>query len=190
MKRTAVSAIAAAWISACRRAKSRIPARVKSTRGTALLEAALLMPVLLLLILNMANFGAYIFAWVTVNNAARAAAEYSAYNGVVVNSPSQPTFAQIQTLVNTDVSSLPNSANTTLQVCISTGTPPCSGTCPTGDCATPADPEPALYTINYVDVEYNYTPLFNAFNIPSLGISLTLPLSPVIHGHAAMRSMQ
>jgi len=193
MKKTALSAMAAAWISvwvsASRRVKSRIPARVKSSRGAALLEAALLMPVLLLLILNIANFGVYIFAWVTVNNAARAAAEYSAYNGLAVNFLNQPTFAQIQSLVNNDVSSLPNSANTTLQVCSNNGAVSCSGSCPSNDCSNPSDPEPGLYTINYIDVEYSYTPLFSAFNIPSLGISLTLPPS-VIHRQAAMRSLQ
>ena len=157
-----------------------------------MIEMALLMPLLLLLILNLANFGIYIFAWITVNNAARQAAEYSAYNGPAVNFINPPTFAQIETLVNTDVKSLPNFAagtNPTLQVCSNAnGTLTCSGSC-AGVCTTPADPEPTLYAVNYVDVEYNYTPLFNAFDIPSLGISLTLPPS-VIHRQAAMRSMQ
>ena len=160
-------------------------ARAKSRKGAAMVEAALLLPVLMLLILNMANFGVYIFAWITVNNAARAAAEYSAYNGIVLNSPSQPTFGQVQNLVNTDTSSLPNfaaGANPTLQICSS------NSNC-TGPCAAFADPEPSLYTINCADVEYSYTPIFNAFSIPSLGISLTLPPS-VIGRQAAMRSMQ
>jgi len=198
MTRTEVSALAAAWISACSsarfsgvtRAKSRIPARMKSRNGAAMIEAALLMPMLLLLILNLVNFGMYIFAWITVNNTARAAAEYSAYNGIAANFPTQPGFAQIQTLVNNDVSSLPNSGTATLYMCSNTaGAVTCSGSCPGNDCVTPADPE-AVYTIDSVDVEYTYAPLFSAFSIPSLGISLTLPLSPEIHRQAAMRSMQ
>jgi Flp pilus assembly protein TadG len=168
------------------------PRRFKSRKGAALVEAALLMPILLLLILNMANLGIYIFAWITVNNAARAAAEYSAYNGTAVNLPAQPTFAQIQALTNNDVSSLPNyaaSTNPTLQVCSNTnGTLSCSGSC-TGVCSTPADPEPSIYTVNYVDVEYSFTPVFSAFSLPSLGISLTIPPS-LIHRQAVMRRMQ
>jgi Flp pilus assembly protein TadG len=175
----------------------KIPVRVKSSRlkscgGAALIETALLLPVLLLLILNMANFGIYIFAWITVNNAARVAAEYSVCNGAPVNLPGRPTFAQIQALTNNDVSSLPNyaaSTNPTLRVCSNTnGTVACSGSC-SGACSAPVDPEPRLYAVNYVDVEYSFTPVFNAFSLPSLGISLTLPPS-VIHRQAAMRSMQ
>jgi Flp pilus assembly protein TadG len=171
--------------------KSRHKSRLQSRNGVALIEAALLMPVLLLLILNIVNLGIYIFAWVTVNDAARAAAEYSAYNGTAVNLAAQPAFAQIQALANNDVSSLPNyaaSTNPTLQVCSNTnGTLSCSGTC-TGTCSTPADPEPTLYTVNYVDVAYSFTPVFSAFSIPALGISLTIPPT-VIHRQAAMRRM-
>ena len=120
--------------------------RLKSRKGAALIETALLLPILLLLILNMVNLGIYIFAWITVNNAARAAAEYSAYNGAAVNLPAQPTFAQIQGLTNNEVSSLPNYAantNPTLRVCSNTnGTLTCSGSC-SGTCSTPADPEPS-----------------------------------------------
>ena len=52
------------------------------SRGQALIEAALLLPMLLVLMLNGINFGLYIYAWVTVNDAARAAAEYAVDNGV------------------------------------------------------------------------------------------------------------
>jgi hypothetical protein len=166
--------------------------RLISDRATALIETAITLPVLLLLMLNGVNFGLYIFGWVTMSNAARAAVEYQAYNGVAVGVPSGPAFSDISSLFTTDVSSLPNKASAKLRVCSNTNG---SISCSTwngplaGSYSAPADPQPSQYTIYYADVEYTYQPLFSAFNFPSLQISLTIPPT-TIHQQAAMRSMQ
>jgi hypothetical protein len=157
--------------------------------GSALIETALVLPLLLLLMLNTVNFGLYIFGWITVDNAARAAVEYQIYNGAAIGFPTSPTFSQVTDLVTADVASLPTSATpkVTLEVCSNrNGTSTCSGT---GSYLPPADPEPAGYVLYSVDIAYTYTPLFSAFDIPGLGISLTLPAS-TIHQQVAMRSMQ
>jgi TadE-like protein len=153
--------------------------------GVALVETALTLPLLLLLLLSTVNFGLYIYGWVTVNNAARAAVEYAIYNGVAVDFPVKATFSQIQVLVNNDVSSLPGysaGTNPTLEVC----NPVCSA----GPYSPPPDPEPNhRFAIYSADVAYTYRPLFSGFNIPRLGIYLTLPPT-VIHRQVVMRSMQ
>ena len=167
--------------------------------GMALIEAALLLPMVLLLVMNVANFGVYIYAFITLNNAARAAVQYAVYNGTTIQFSSQAGFANIKAMTNTEVSSLPNyaaSVNPTLRVCRNkNGTVTCNvasegtgGSC-AGVCAAPVDPNPAAYDIYYAEVVYSYTPIFAAFNIPFFNIALTLPASS-IHGRAAMRSMK
>src|SRR5689334_16870203 len=51
--------------------------RRHTSRGQALIELALILPLLLLLIVNVVNFGGLLYAWITVSNAARAGAQYS-----------------------------------------------------------------------------------------------------------------
>lgn len=47
-------------------------------KGQALIEASLLVPMIFFLFLGLTNFGFYIYAFITVSNAARAAAQYTA----------------------------------------------------------------------------------------------------------------
>ena len=52
------------------------PAAAQKRAGQALIEFALIMPLVLLLAVNAVNFGGYIFAWITVAGAARDGADY------------------------------------------------------------------------------------------------------------------
>ena len=162
-----------------------------ASNGTALIECAFVIPILLLLMRNCVNFGAFIYSWITVDNAARSALEYQVYSGVAVGFPSAPSFTQVQAVFNTDVSSLPHysaGVNPTLKICskFNTGAAVCNGT---GSASIPSDPEPTVFTIYSADVAYTYTPIFAAFNYPSLGISLTIPPT-VLHRQVVMRSLQ
>src|SRR3954467_15265929 len=105
--------------------------RGRSTQGSALIEAGIALPFVVVLMLNVANFGMYMYAWVTVNNAARALLQYRVYSGVVLGFPSPPTAAKMQELVTAEVASLPNKASIVWVACApkkSDGTLDCAGT--------------------------------------------------------------
>jgi len=144
--------------------------------------------------LNVVNFGIYIFAWVTVADAARAAVEFKTYSGITVQFPAQASFTQVQNLVNQACSKLPHYAagtNPTLTLCSNyNGTITGTGC---GSITVPADPNAlyssALYTLYSADVAYTFTPAFSSFTLPFLGISLTIPPT-TIRQQAAMRSLQ
>jgi Flp pilus assembly protein TadG len=154
--------------------------RKRSTQGVALIETALVLPLLVLLMLNIVNLGMYLYAWITVDNAARAAAEYQVYNGVVLGFPAPPTFSDVQSVVTAEVSSLPNKAGVTLEICsIANGNTTCQGT---GTAfAPPADPEPNTYRIYAAEIGYQFQPLFPGF---------TFPGAAGIQQQVTMRSME
>lgn len=155
--------------------------------GQSLIEFALLLPLIFLLIVNAVNFGGFLYAWITIANAARAGAEYSLMGGAMAQSPGTPTAAQVSTLVTQDTASLPNQASLQIRVCTNNnGTIACVGP---GSSATPADPEPTTYVLTTVDVDYTYQPFIPLWSFPALGIHATLPPT-AIHRKAVMRRMQ
>jgi hypothetical protein len=179
------------------RRRNRRWGRVEDTRGSALVETALMLPVLLFLMLNMVNLGFYIYGWLTVNNAARAAIQYHVYSGVAVGFLGQPTYAQVCANVwYPDVSSLPNRGtgnvstctwqNITLKLCSKTGSAAavCTGTGPDVPSA-----DPSTYTVYSANVTYTFTPVFAAFTLPVVNIPLTI-LPASVHEQVVMRSMQ
>jgi Flp pilus assembly protein TadG len=176
-----------------------IPKRHRSCSGQALIEFALILPLLFLLIVNVINFGGMLYAWICVSNAARTGAQYYVTAGANVGPPKQPTPAFVQTLVLNDLHPLPNSLNA--KVCVSTSTSAtvdckCTGpACP----PTPAGAPPAAdtgegtpavtYPVAAVDVTYRYLPFIPLWDFPALRIHATLPPT-LIHRQAAMRILQ
>jgi len=61
------------------------PKRDSLRRGSALVEASLLAPLLFFLFLGLTNFGFFVYAFITVGNAARAAAQATARTMLVTN---------------------------------------------------------------------------------------------------------
>lgn len=160
----------------------------RGRRGTALIETIITLPLLLLLTMNMVNFGIYLFDWITLSNASRAAALYQVYSGVVVGSNGNPpAYAAVQAVVTGDAASITNSASITVQVCsVFNGT----NTCSPGQTYTPQpDPDPTHYRAWSIDVAYTYTPFFPALTLPVINIPLTIPAT-TIHRQVVMRSMQ
>jgi Flp pilus assembly protein TadG len=156
-------------------------------KGQALVEFALVLPLLFLLVVNAVNFGAFLFAWITVANSARAGAQYMVMAGATVGAPKPATAAQITTLITSDISSLLNRASLAVRVCINNNAIlTCSGP---GTYVPPADPEPTKYVLASVNVTYQYQPLIPLWDFNGLGIHATLPPT-TIHRQASMRMLQ
>src|SRR5690349_4442184 len=118
-------------------------------RGGALIELALTLPLLLLLILNVVNFGSFLYACVTVSNAARAGADFLMMGPASIGYRSLPTNAQVQAVVVADLGSLPNKATAAITICTTPnggGTPQPPGTC----LATVTDPQNSSTTLGHV----------------------------------------
>jgi hypothetical protein len=134
----------------------------RSRAGAALLEATLIVPALVVMMLNVINLGKYTYAWITLDNAARALLEYRVYTGVVLGFPSSPSVAQMQTVVNGEVASLPNHGSVSWAICrnangVSLG---CEG--PGAVYTPPADPvAPSQYTLFSARVSYTFQPVFS-----------------------------
>ena len=161
--------------------------RLGGMQGEALIEFALVLPMIFLLIVNTINFGAFLFAWITIANGARAGVQYMVLAGATIGTPKPATAAQITTLITNDISSLLNRASLTVRVCTNNnGVIACSGS---GTYVPPADPEPGKYVLASVNVSYAYTPLVPLWDFPGLGIHATLPPT-TIHRQASMRMLQ
>lgn len=157
-------------------------ARASKRAGQALIEFALIMPLVLLLAINAVNFGGYVFAWITVAGAARDGAEYMMMSTASPGSPTAATSTQVTSLVTSDVASLLNKSSVVVATCT-------NSTTAANSCTTLYDPEAPTYTLSTVDVTYTYNPFIPLFSFPKLGISATLPPSS-IHRKAVVRMMQ
>ena len=170
------------FLATCPSTREPVTMQVPAVRGQALIEFALIMPLIFLLIVNAVNFGSFLFAWITIANAARAGAQYRVLGSASAGTSTTPTAAQVTTLVSNDIASLTNRASLSVQVCTNT-----NGTVSCG--APPADPEPADYVLASVDVSYTYRPLIPLWEFPGLGIHATLPTT-TIHRQVNMRVLQ
>jgi hypothetical protein len=153
--------------------------------GSALIEFALLLPLLFVMIVNTVNFGGFLLSWLTVSGAARAGADYWVQGRATVSGKDQPTAAQVSSVVTQEISALLNRASLSITVCRNlNGTSDCPG-------SPPSDPEPTHYAIGVVDVTYTYKPLIPSFNFRPLGVTAGFfPRSGVtVHRRAVMRIM-
>jgi Flp pilus assembly protein TadG len=162
--------------------------KLRTSAGNSILEYILLVPLIFLLIVNMVNFGGFVDAWITVANAARAGADYAIMGGASVGSPRAATAAQINSLITTDISSLPNAASLTVNICQNNNG---TITALAGTCSTiPSDPESSNYVLTTIDVTYTYVPFIPVgFKFPNLNVYATIPPATV-HRRSVMRSIQ
>jgi hypothetical protein len=158
-----------------------------AARGQALTEFILTLPLVLLLVVNTVNFGAFCFAWITVANASRAGAQYWALGNAGIGAPASPTTGQVTALITTDISSLLNRASLSVRTCTNNnGTVSCTGT---GSFTPPSDPEPSNYVLVSVDVTYTWQPPIPLFNFKGVSVYATLPPTTV-HRRTMMRRLQ
>jgi Flp pilus assembly protein TadG len=152
--------------------------------GQALIEFALIIPLMFLLAVNALNFAGFLFAWITVANAARDGAQYMVMSSASPGAPTAATLAQVTALVTNDVTSLMNRSSVVVETCTNA-----NNTMAPAGCTTLSDPESPLYTLATVDVTYTYKPFIPLFPFPGLHINATLP-SSAIHRKAVMRMLK
>jgi len=170
----------------------------KTERGQALVEYALMVPLLLLFVVTTVNFGGLLYSWVTVANAARAGSQYAAMGAAYATYPAPGSLSAIKTLVQNETSALPHSSssNPAVTVCENnngTVTNWGGGTCPAG-VTPPQDPETitggqtgTTYTSLAIDVTYTYTAIISTgFKFPALNI-VTLAMPTTVHRRTVMR---
>jgi Flp pilus assembly protein TadG len=158
------------------------PRKAALEGGQALVEFSLIIPLVFLLAVNAVNFGGFLFAWITVANAARVGAQYMVMSNASPGSTTPATLSQITALVTNDVTSLKNRASVVVAICT-------NKTAGATGCTTLTDPEAPAYTLATVDVTYTYLPYIPLFSFPKLGIGATLPATS-IHRKAVMRMLQ
>jgi len=157
--------------------------RVSGKKGQSLIEFLLLFPLLFLLAVNVVNFGTFMYAWVTVSNAARGGVQYLVNGGATVYLPSNPKVSQVTAVITKDILSLPNRASLVVAACTNkNGLILISGT----TLCTSADPEASNYTLAAVDVTYTYQPMIPLWDIAGMNVHATLPPT-TIHRRAMMR---
>lgn len=186
------------------------------TSGQALVETALIVPFLLMIALNVVNFGYFFLVAVNLAAAPRSGALYSILGFQTPQTlslpPAGPSGCPAGT-PNCDVNYLTNqdmtgaiykpSTNASVQVCSSTVGVTGSGASQTTQCSQfnssptyspDADLEAPTFLLNRVDVTYTFTPL-----IPGTPFNIVLLASPVcstaggvtctFHRMAEMREM-
>src|SRR5689334_19709470 len=90
--------------------------RRQACSGQALIEFALVMPLLFMLIINVLNFGGLLYAWITVANASRTGVQYMMMGTSTVHATPTPSPSQVAALVRQDLYALPNQANASVVV--------------------------------------------------------------------------
>ena len=174
----------------------KILKRARNNSGQALIEAALVLPLIMLLVLNIVNFGYFFVVALNLAASPRSGVEYSILGFETPGSLSLPsagppsTTNTISHLSQQDLTgALSSPTGATIQVCSftvgvsGTGagqktqcvscTGSTCGTAGTGSPAPAADPEAPTFYLNRVDVDYTFSP-----PIPGTPFGLALlPLS-------------
>jgi TadE-like protein len=154
----------------------------REVRGQAMIETALVLPVLLGLAFNVVNFGYFFLVIVNLAAAPRVGALYSILGAATPVATSLPSTGSVNTLTIDDLTgAVYNASGSKVQVCTAAkGTTPPPGSPKLTECdrfnsftaTTPAaDPEEPSFVLNQVDVIYSFTPLIDSrlFNLILLG---------------------
>jgi len=168
-----------------------------SSGGQSLLEIALILPLLILLMGYVIDFGYFFIAAANITSAARNAAQYSIMGyqgpGQTTIPPAGPTSAisSVAASAMADMTSLlDSSTTTTVQICtkslgMSGNVPNCSSYGPSGSSYTPdTDPEAPTFVLQRVDVTYTVQP-----PVPMSFFSVSLLPSLTFHRQVSMRAM-
>jgi hypothetical protein len=180
----------------------RMPKFVRRSSGQALVETVLMMPLILLIVLNVINFGYFFFVAVNLAATPRSGVEYSILGFATPGALTLPDVgppSDCLTTTNTTVSfvsqcdltgAINDPTGATIQVCSeklgftgsgasrTTNCKSCSGTtCGATNAGSPtpaSDPESPTFTLNRVDVDYTFSPIIpgTPFGLALLPISV------------------
>lgn len=169
----------------------------RGREGQGLVEAALLLPFLLIITFNAVNLGYFFFVYLNLATAPRQGAQYSIL-GSVTTVNQLPGSDAVHLLVNSDISgAISTAASSPTRVCTlalgtssphdSTQVPLCqvynSGNDPFT--APQADPEAPALVLNRVDIAYTVTPI-----VAGRAFNLIMPASLTFHRMVYMRAEQ
>ncbi len=187
------------------------------SRGQSLVETVLLMPLMLLIVLNVVNFGYFFVVAVNLAAAPRSGVEYSILGYATPGTLSLPyagppsTSTTVSYISQQDLTGAINApTGATIQVCSQTvgvnpGPPQttkcvsCTGSscgaAGVGNPAPAADPETPNFILNRVDVTYTFSPLIpgTPFGLALLPISTCSSsngnVTCTFHRQVSMRAM-
>lgn len=172
----------------------RIRKLARNSSGQALIETALVLPLLMLILLNVINFGYFFLVALNLAAAPRAGVEYSILGYSTPGTLNLPaagppsTSTTVSYVSQQDLTGAINApTGATIQVCSSmlglNPGPPLTTKCncyPSSACsagwAPAADPEPSSFILDRVDISYTFSPL-----IP--GTPFGLALLPICNGN-------
>jgi len=160
----------------------RILKLARNSSGQALIETALILPLVMLLVLNIINFGYFFLVALNLTASPRSAVEYSILGFQTPGSQSLPKDVPVSYLGGQDLyGAISSPSSVSIQVCSSTlgvsgsgstqtaKCAPCtlsstdmSATCSTGGTGSPApssDPESPTFVLDRVDVDYSFHPI-------------------------------
>jgi hypothetical protein len=151
---------------------------------------------LLLLIVNVVNFGGLFYSAITVANAARNGSQYLALGGATIGAPGHTSASLIHDLIVADSVTLLNPANVSVRACKENKVTPSASLCTTfGGAAFTTNPtldarsEAVFFAMAWVDVQYDYEPYIPLFTVPVLGVPLTTPPT-TLRSQSVMRMLQ
>jgi|SRR5579863_10081601 len=166
----------------------------RQREGQSMLEAAFLLPFLIVLTFNAVNTGYFFFVYLNMATASRIGVEYSIQGSSSFWQNSLVSADTVHTLMNNDLSGAITTANNTpMRVCtLANGvtnpeTPNQVPVCSTYGAGTyttiQPDPEAPYLVLNRVDIQYTVSPLIGggAFN-------LIIPASLNFHRYVYMRA--
>jgi Flp pilus assembly protein TadG len=185
----------------------------KGCSGQALVETALILPLLMLLLLNAVNFGYYYLVALNLTSASRTASLYGMVGSATPAGTALPTATgsantTVSYLAYQDLTgSLLSPGNATVQVCSAALGVSGTGSAQTSQCetctnsttcgATPgagsptpdSDPEAPLFVLNRVDVTYTFSPIIPGAPFGLLVLSLCPSNKCTFSRHLSMSAM-
>ncbi|MGI9101716.1 MAG: TadE/TadG family type IV pilus assembly protein [Terriglobales bacterium] len=164
----------------------------KNERGQSLVEAAIAIPLVLMLGFNAVNLGYFWFMVLVLSAAPRQAVQYASQGGAAMAYISGQTGTAVQTMLLDNMTNAvgATSSNVSTQICVSANgvvanVATCTVSGPTYSFpAAAADPEAPVYVLQRVDVAYTVHPI-----IPGGAFNVVLPSNLTFHRQVSMRSL-